>query len=107
MKVNSVPLEVEINTGAAVNFVSKTTWEGKLNNPTLKPCPLVLKGYPDSKLHLMGCCDVEVEAGETIKQLELIVCKENGLSLVGRNWLEEIKLNWSQITHANGITKGN
>ena len=53
----------------------------------------------------MGCCDVQ--AGKTIKQLELIVCKGNGLSLLGRNWLEEIKLNWSQIAHANGVTKGN
>ena len=79
----------------------------KLNKPTLRPCPLILKGYPDNKLNLMGCCDVEVKAGETIKQLELIVCKGNGLSLLGRNWLEEIKLNWSQIAHANGATKGN
>ena len=55
----------------------------------------------------MGCCGVEVKAGETIKQLKLIVCKGNGSSLLGRNWLEEIKLNWSQIAHANGVTKGN
>ena len=55
----------------------------------------------------MGCCDVEVEAGETTKQLELIVCKGNGLSLLGINSLEEIKLNWSQIAHSNSVTKGN
>ena len=55
----------------------------------------------------MGCCDVQVQAGETIKQLDLIVCKGNGLSLLGRNWLEEMKLNWSQIAHANGVTKDN
>ena len=106
MKVNGVPLEMEIDTGAAVSIVSEATWEGKLNKPTLRPCPLVLKGYPDNKLHLMGCCEVEVKAGETIKQLKLIVCKGSGLSLLGRNWLEEIKLNWSQIANANGVTQG-
>ena len=78
MKVNGVPLEMEIDTGAAVSIVSEATWVEKLNKPTLKPCPLVLKGYPDNELHIMGCCDVQVQARETIKQLELIVCKEMG-----------------------------
>ena len=55
----------------------------------------------------MGCCDVQVQAGETIKQLELIVCKGNGLSLLGRNWLQEMKLNCSQISCTNGVTKDN
>ena len=63
---------MERDTGTAVSIVSEATLEGKLNKPTLWPCPLVLKGYPDNKLHLMGCCYVEEEAGETIKQLELI-----------------------------------
>ena len=93
MKVNGVPLEMEIGTGAAVSIVSEATWEEKFNKLTLKPCPLVLKSYPDNELHNMRCCDVQVQAGETIKQLELIVCKGNGFSLLGRNWLEEIKLN--------------
>ena len=106
-KVNGVPLEMEIDTVAAVSIVGKVTWVEKLNKPTLKPCPLLLKGYPDNELHIMGYCDVQVQAGEIIKQLELIVCKGNGLSLLGRNWLEEIKLNWSQIAHANSVTKDN
>ena len=93
MKVNGVPLEMEIDTRAAVSIVSEATWVEKLNKHTLKPCPLVLKGYPDNELHIMGCCDIQVQTGETIKQLELIVCKGNGLSLLGRNWLEEMKLN--------------
>ena len=73
--------------------------------PTLKPCPLVLKGYPDNQLHIKGCCEVQVQVGETIKQLELIVCEGNGVSLLGRNWLGEIRLHWSAIANANGIVK--
>ena len=64
MKANSAPIEMEIDTGAAVTIVSEATCEGKLNKPTLKPCQLVLKGYPDNELRLMG-----------------------------RNWLEQMKLN--------------
>ena len=103
ISVNGTTLEMEIDTGAAVSVVSETTWEQKLNKPNLRPCTLVLKGYPDNPLEIMGCCDVKVQDGETIKQLELIICKGNGLSLLGRNWLEEIKLNWPEIAYAHGV----
>ena len=85
MCVNGTPLEMEIDTGAAVSIVSESTWEKHLKKPALKPCTLVLKGYPDNQLDIMGCCEVQVQHGETTKQLELIVCKGNGLSLLGRN----------------------
>ena len=55
MKVNGVSLEMEIDTGAAVSIVSENTWEEKLNRPILRPYPFILNGYPDNKLHLMGC----------------------------------------------------
>ena len=103
MSVNGIPLEMEIDTGAAVSIVSEATWEQKLNKPTLKPCSLVLKGYPDNPLEIMGCSDVQVQDGKTTKQLELIVCKGNSLSLLGRNWLEEIRLNWPEIAFTNGV----
>ena len=105
LTVNGIPLQMEIDTGAAVSIISESTWENKLKQPTLKPCPLVLKGYPDNHLHIKGCCEVQVQVGETIKQLELIVCEGNGVSLLGRNWLEEIRLDWSAIANANGIVK--
>ena len=50
-------LEMEIDTGAAVSIVSESTWEITLKKPALKPCLLVLKGYPDNQLDIMGCCD--------------------------------------------------
>ena len=74
MSVNGIPLEMEIDTGAAVSIVSEATWKQQLNKPTLKPCSIVLKGYPDNPLEIMGCCDVQVQDGKTTKQLEIIVC---------------------------------
>ena len=103
MSVNGILLEMEIDTGTAVSIVSEATWEQKLSKPTLKPCSLVLKVYPDNPLEIMGCCDVQVQDGKTTKQLKLIVCKGNGLSLLGRNWLEEIRLNWPEIACTNGV----
>lgn len=46
-----------------------------------------------------------VQHGETTKQLELTICKGNGLFLIGRNCLEEIKLNWLEIACGHCIVK--
>ena len=46
---------MEIGTGAAVSIIGEFTWENKLKEPTLKPCSLVLKEYPDNQLHIKGC----------------------------------------------------
>ena len=63
----------------------------------------MLKGYPGNSLEIMGCCDTQVQDGKTTKQLELTVCKGKGLSLLGRIWLKEIRLNWPEIACANGV----
>ena len=58
------------------NLVSETTWRQQLHEPILKPCLLVLKGYPNNKLDILGMCEVHVTAEGVTKQLPLVICKE-------------------------------
>ena len=102
MEVNNQPI---VDTRAIVSLVSEVTWTQELHKPALKPRPFVLKGYPNNKLDILGMCQVQVTAGGVAKQLPLVVCKGSGLSLLGRNWLQELKLNWYEIARINGITK--
>ena len=105
MEVNKQPIKMELDTGAIVSLVSEVTWTQELQKPALKPCPFMLKGYPNNKLDILGMCQVHVTVGGVTKQLPLVVCKGSGLSLLGRNWLEELKLNWQEIARINGVTK--
>ena len=50
-------------------------------------------------------CKVHVSAGGVTKQLPLVVCGGSGLSLLGTNWLQELKLNWQEIAKINGVAK--
>ena len=50
----------------------------------------------------MGSCTVNSIHGKTAS-LPLVVVKGDGISLLGRNWLEEIKLDWCKIVKINGI----
>ena len=102
LTVEGVPLTMEIDTGAEVSIISEAT--RKLLFPKLKPTKskVVLKTYTNEVVSVVGELSVQVQYGEQTKQMKLLVVSGNGPSLLGRNWLTEIQLNWQQI---NKVTK--
>ena len=106
LKINSIPITMELDTGASVTLVSKTTWGDELNRPPLQPCTLSLKSYPNRSLKVLGQCQVHVKVHGKEAKLPLVVVEGSGPSLFGRNWLESVQLNWVEIAQVNGIRKG-
>ena len=49
----------------------------------------------------MGSTDVQVSYEGQTAQLPLVVVKGVGPTLMGRNWLSRIRLNWSKIHHTS------
>ena len=70
---------------------------------TLHPSSLVLKTYTDEQMEVMGTLNMQVQYGEQKKKLVLVVVGGNGPSLLGRNWLKHIKLDWSSIVAVRTI----
>ena len=87
-----------------VNNISEETWNQHWSTP--RPC---LKGIRDSLRTYTGQCvkitgiaDVTVVAKTGSKHvLPLMVVPGNGPSLLGRNWLSTLQLDWSAIHHMN------
>ena len=104
-QINDIPITMELDTGAGVSIVSKQTWSDKLKQPKLQPCSLRLQSYPSKPLDVLGVCTVKVTIKDNTVSLPLVVIKGDGISLPGRNWLEQIKLDWHEIAKINGITK--
>lgn len=44
---------------------------------------------------------VHVQYEDQVKDLPLLVVETEGPSLLGRNWLEKIHLNWAQIAYCS------
>ena len=103
--INNIPIITELDTGARVSIVSEQTWSDKLKQPKLQPCSLRLQSYPSKPLDVMGVCTVKVTIKSNTVSLPLVVIKGDEISLLGRNWLEQIKLDWHEIAKINGITK--
>ena len=94
---NGEKTAMELDTGAAVSVISSTT-KAKLF-PQLKPesTSVILATYTGEKLSVLGQIMVDVKYGKLHKQLPLYVVKGDGPSLLGRNWLTEITLNWKSL----------
>ena len=105
VEINGSHLIMELDTGAAVSIVSETTWSEYLHNPKLEPSKLQLQSYPDRKLQVLGCCIVDTKIQNSCNiQLPLTVVEGQGPSLFGRNWLEKVKLDWTEIAKVNSVT---
>ena len=67
----------------------------------MKPTNATLKTYTGEQIKPLGAISVQVEATEQKQQLELLIVPSDGPSLLGRDWLRCLKLDWTGIHHLN------
>ena len=101
LSVNGQTLEMEIDTGVSLSVISEKTYNNLVSKnsppPPLEKSGTVLRTYTGEEGKPKGSCTVDVcyEGGKY--SLPLLVVKEEGPALLGRNWLEESKINWPRI----------
>ena len=97
LTLNGEQTAMELDTGAAVSVISSAA-KAKLF-PQFKPesTSVILATYTGEKISVLGQIMVDVKYGKQHKQLPLYVVKGDGPSLLGRNWLTEINLNWKSL----------
>ena len=100
LTLNGANLIMEIDTGATRSVISDKTfiqlWPKDLT-PPLKPTTATLKTYTGEQIKPLGVISVQVEANKQKQQLELLVVPGSGPSLLGRDWLSNLRLDWAQI----------
>ena len=94
---NGKPVAMEIDTGAAVSIMSNKTKKALfplavLNKPTLN-----LRTFASEPISVIGQLTVEVHYGAYVGTHLLYVVKGSGPTLLGRDWLHDICLDWSSI----------
>ena len=96
-EVNGKPLEMEVDMGAAVSIISTQT--KKRLFPTLKVWKpsISLRTYTSELIPLLGQLKVEVKHKGYVGTHKLVVVTGNGPALLGRDWLNQIRLDWASI----------
>ena len=100
LKLDQIPIKMELDTGAAVSVMSEQQWketftETKPLEPyTGKP----LHGYSGHEVQVVGQVMVNVEYGNQRRELPLlIVTGQQRPSLFGRDWLHSIQIEWTEV----------
>ena len=75
------------------------TWQRMFATLPLSKSQIALKTYTLEKMKVSGQRAVQVRYKGQVRQLRLIVVEGNGPTLLGRNWLKYLKLDWPQILH--------
>lgn len=102
MVVNQVPVDMVIDTGAVVTCMPDKLYFEKFNKKesALQDCNIKLKTYTGEQIQVLGKFQALVTTEKGEHRLPVVVVKTSGGSqptLMGRNWLEEIQLDWRQV----------
>ena len=98
VKVNGYDLDMEIDTGSSLSLVSAATFRKIGDSRDLEKTFLRVKTYSGEVLPVLGRLTVRVEAQNVpAVNLPLTVVAGKGPSLLGRDWLRELRLDWREI----------
>ena len=97
VQINGKQLPMVVDTGAALSIISEQTWKKNFPGITLKKADVVLKTYTNERMTVMGELLVQVVYEHQCEHLPIVVIAGDGPSLLGRNWLKHIRLNWNSI----------
>ncbi len=99
LTVNGVDMTMELDTGAAVSVIGKQTYRSTWPSaPPLEPSTVKLRTYSGEELVVLVSLSVRVQyKGQTQENLPLLVIRGTGANLLGRNWLQRIRLDWQGI----------
>jgi len=98
LQIEGHDLTMEVDTRAAVSLVSEHT----VNNSFLKDLPchqtnVRLRTYTGESVAVLGKLMVTVHTDEANLTLPLLVVKGSGTTLLGRDWLQQLTLNWIHL----------
>ena len=99
LMVNRTPLQMQVDTGVVVSLISKSTYKYVwlwVRRPELDKSDILLHTYTRESINVVGkiCVDMQYR-GQYHRSLNLLVVQGRRLSLIGRDWLGELKINLS------------
>ena len=112
VKMNKeLDVDMELDTGAAVSVMSK---ESFLNLPgekgKLVPTKLKLRTYTGETVIPLGIGQVDVALGNQELKLPITVVDGKVPTLMGRDWLQKLKLDWGRLfpvaANGHGVNAG-
>lgn len=99
MVVEGNPIEMELDTGAAVSVMNRVDYEKHFKHIPLQSVARPLHSYAGTPLKIVGQINVNVKYQSQSAVLPLIIVEVDRYTppLVGRSWLAAIRFDWPQL----------
>ena len=94
---------MEIDTGSSVSIISDLVLSSVLETAILQETEVKLCTYSSEQLPVKGKITCEVSCEGQTYTLPLIVLAGESLTLLGRDWMQQIKLDWSTIFQIKAV----
>ena len=91
---------MEVDTGADIAILSEDTLKTLFPTQKVYKSDLILKTYTGEPIGIIGQLRVLVQYGDQFAKLPPSCCGKQW-SLLGRNWLKYLRLDWSTITQVH------
>nr|MCH9717641.1 DDE-type integrase/transposase/recombinase [Gammaproteobacteria bacterium] len=101
--VDNIPIKMEVDTGASFTIISKTTYEESFHSYKLVSTEVRLRTYTGDSLTMFGQFTAKVRYQDQELPLLFIVAGKDGPSLLGRNWLHSLRLDWNTVLSLKNI----
>ena len=101
--VNGVPVLFQIDTGAGVSLINVNDYNDKFHNCELSESNVKLRAYTGNAISVVGQCNVTAELDGQSVHLPLVVVEGNGPPLLGRSWLQKLRIPWDKMFDVNAV----
>ena len=105
-QITTVSLEIErqnvimeIDTGATASLISGERYHRRWPGVAISATNFLLRTYTGEQLEVLGARKVEVQYGQQQATLPLVVVAKIGPCLLGRDWLQHLRLDCTSICH--------
>ncbi|CAM1313885.1 Uncharacterised protein r2_g2439 [Pycnogonum litorale] len=97
---------MEVDTGSSRSCIPEDTYRQSLGGHALQPSAIKLRSYSGELVPHLGEIRVPVSYSRNKeKMLKLLVVEGRRPALLGRDWMRDIKLNWSDICNVNATSE--
>ena len=98
VRINEIDIPMELDTGASVSLMSEANFQPlREKGAVVVKTKARLSTYTGEAITVAGTADVQVEYQGHSVVLPLIITRGEGPTLLGRNWLSVLKLDWPKI----------
>ena len=98
--LNGHQVSMQLDTGATVTLLGETTWKD-IDCPKLQPSGIKFQNYSQQEIPLLGKCLMEMQCQGKSANLFAVISKGDRQNLLGRTWIDALKLDLNEIYHMN------